>query len=159
MDQNKYREIGLPKKQSYRESVKYLTEQVCKIIEKRYNGYKHDNAFDALEQIIKDEIEANDQFDCSRENMEKKIMAVHDMDVPLFSLFVGPYPQYRRTVLEKLAEKLTAHIYRTGMKDEIIEAMFSVMIKEMKSRFGHRKSGYTFRGVEGRRNEGVIQKK
>jgi hypothetical protein len=161
MDINKYRELGFPRKETHREKVIKLTEQVFHIVVKKYKGlnYDHDNVFDTIEAIIKEELEYKDVFICSQENMSKKIMAVHDMDVAAHSLFIGPFPQYRRTVLEKLAEKITAIIYETGMKEEIVNIMFACILKEMKSRFGHKKSGYIYTGVEGNREEGVIKKK
>ena len=48
-------------------------------------------------------------------------------------------------------------MYETGMKTEVIEILFATVIKEMKNRFDKKDSGYTFTGVEGVRDEGIVR--
>ena len=115
--------------------------------------------FDIFEGIIKQQVESEGIFECSQVNISEKIIAVHDVDDQVTSLLVGPYYEYRNTVLEKFSHGLSALIYESGKKEEIITIMFAILLKEMKNRFSERNSGYVYSGVEGLREEGVIKLK
>ena len=109
---------------------------------------------------IKEEIDHKGYFECSRENIGKTILAVHDVkDQEVLSLLIGPYLPYRKTVLEKFSRRISSMIYRIGMKDQVIDIIFMFLLKEMKDRFSKKRSGYIFSGVEGIREEGIIRKK
>lgn len=155
MDTSKLKELGKPAKESYRDTVLKLTEKVFHITTFKY---KSGLMFDKLEEIVKEEVEHYGEFECSKENLGKKIIAVHDVDNKIASLLVGAMPAYRTTVMEKFCNRISKLIYETGMKEEIVEIMFSTILKEMKIRFGNKKSGYVFKGKEGNRDEGVIKK-
>lgn len=162
MNKSKYLNLGKPVQETYRDAVLRLTNQVESEITRKYKGRDHDDktAYDCFEKIIKEHITHYDEFNCSRKFITEKILAVHDVSGnQVLSLFIGPYPVYQRTVLEKLSEKITASIYETGMKEEILHIMFSFILREMKKRFGHKKSGYVFIGIEGNREEGIIKLK
>lgn len=156
MDTRKYQELGKPVKESYKQTVNRLTEQVY-----HFSTFKYSKGFvfDELEKIIKETIEDGDSFTCSKENIGKKIIAVHDVENKITSLLVGAYPEYRTTVMEKYSQRISRLIYETGMKEEIVEIMFAVLIKEMKRRFGMRNSGYVYKGLESQREEGIIKAK
>jgi hypothetical protein len=141
----------------YKEQVSSLTGMVYSQITKKYGDY---NVLDTFEEIIKEIIDHEDKFICSSENIGNRIIVVHDVkDNPIASLLVGVYHQYRNTVLDKLSQRLSQMIYETGMKEEITEAMFLIIIKEMKKRFSDRKSGYIYSGSEGEKNSGIIKRK
>lgn len=134
-----------------------MTGQVYGCLTRKYS---HDTVFDTFERIIKEEIKHNDDFDCSRDNISKKILLVHDVKrQEVLSLMIGPYAPYRNTVLEKFCNRISTMIYETGFKTEILEILFSVVIKEMKNRFDKKGSGYSYIGVEGVRDEGIIKVK
>ena len=116
--------------------------------------------FDVFENIIKDEIRLSGKFDCSRNNISKKILAVHDVkENEVLSLLIGPYREYRKTSLEKFCQRISRMIYEGGWKEETIDILFAILLKEMKNRFSETKSGYIFTGVEGVREEGIIKVK
>ena len=50
-------------------------------------------------------------------------------------------------------------IYETGFKKEIVEILFATIIKEMKNRFSVKGSGYSYTGIEGVIDEGIIKKR
>ena len=134
-----------------------MTEQVFGYLTRKYGD---DTVFDTFENIIKEQVKYNKQFDCSRENIGKKILLVHDVKrQEVLSLLIGPYAPYRNTVLERFCNRISTMMYETGMKTEVIEILFATIIKEMKNRFSAKDSGYTFTGVEGVRDEGVIKLK
>ena len=122
--------------------------------------YSQGPVFDAFEKIIKNLVEADDSFDCSRENISKKILAVHDVDDnQTLSLWAGPYREYERTSLKIFCRNISTLVYTGGWKEEVISILFAILLKEMKNRFSKKKSGYIFSGVEGVRDEGVIKLK
>ena len=49
-------------------------------------------------------------------------------------------------------------IYTTGMKEEITDIIFAIILKEMKLRFSVKDNGYVYTGAEGIREEGIIGK-
>ena len=118
--------------------------------------YSRGFVFDILQEIIKDHVKEQGLFECSQSNISIKILSVNDVD-HVMTLFIGPYREYRNTVLETFSNRMSALIYETGMKEEIISIMFAILLKEMKIRFSKRNSGYVFVGVEGEREEGVIR--
>ncbi len=134
-----------------------MTGQVYGCLTRKYGD---DTVFDTFENIIKEEIKYNEQFDCSKENIGKKILAVHDVKrQEVLSLMIGPYMPYRNTVLEKFCNRISTMIYETGFKKEIVEILFATVIKEMKNRFSTKGSGYSYSGIEGVMDEGVIKLK
>lgn len=146
---------GKPPKESYKDAVFRLTEQVYSLITRKYGD---SSVFDILEYIIQINIEVDGIFECSQYNLTKKILAVHDVEEnPITNLLIGPYLQYRDSILEKFSNRVSSLIYEMGMKNEIIDIMFAILIKEMKRRFGNKKSGYIFTGVEGIKDEGIIK--
>lgn len=122
--------------------------------------YSQGPVFDAFEKIVKNLVESDGNFDCSRENISKKILAVHDVDDnQTLSLWAGPYREYERTSLKIFCRNISTLVYTGGWKEEVISILFAILIKEMKNRFSKKKSGYIFTGVEGVREEGVIKLK
>lgn len=109
-----------------------------------------------MENIIIERVKAEGQFDCSKKNIGESILAVHDVDRQEFlSLLVGPYPKYRKTSLETFSRKISTILYETGSKEEIINIVFAIILKEMKNRFGKNKK-YVYTGVDGIRDEGIV---
>jgi len=114
--------------------------------------------FDAFEKIIKDYVEADGSFECSRDNISQNIIAVHDVDDnPTLSLWVGPYYAHERTSLKVFCRRISTLIFEGGFKEEVISILFAILLKEMKNRFSKKGSGYSFTGVEGVRDEGIVK--
>jgi len=136
------------------EALNNIRARVEGLINRKYSkGY----VYDTLEEIIKKHAE-NTPFECSKANFEKSIFAVSDMESTL-TLFIGPYPAYRKTCLSNLCQRVSNIIYEINRKDEILEIMFAFLLKEMKLRFSKRRCGYVYEGVEGIREEGIIKLK
>ena len=148
---------GKPPQEYLKDTILRLTENVYKTITIKYDEKK--DVFDVLEGIIKRIVEHDGSFDCSHFSLGEKIFAVHDVENPVTNLLIGPYSEYRDTVLEKMSNRISSLIYELGMKEEIIHILFSILLKEMKNRFSKKKSGYVFVGVEGIREEGLIKLK
>ena len=146
-----------PPVEEYRLTVNRLIDKVNRI----FNiSYSQGPVFDTFEKIIKDYIEADGSFDCNRENISEKIIAVHDIkDNPTLSLWVGPYYIHERTSLKIFCRRISTLIFERGWKEEVISILFAILLKEMKNRFSAKKSGYIFSGVEGVTDEGVIKLK
>ena len=122
--------------------------------------YTQGPVFDAFEAIIKDYVESDGSFDCSRENISEKIIAVHDVDTnPTLSLLAGPYNLHSGTSLKVFCRRISTLIFEGGWKEEVISILFAILLKEMKKRFSTKKCGYKFTGIEGNRDEGIIKLK
>lgn len=146
-----------PPLEEYRITVNRLMGKVNAIFNAKYS---QGSVFDAFEKIIKDYVEADGSFDCNRENISEKIIAVHDVDDnPTLSLWVGPYYKHERTSLKVFCRRISTLIFEGGWKEEVISILFAILLKEMKNRFDAKKSGYTVVGVEGEKDEGVIKAK
>lgn len=131
-----------------------LTEQVRYWLTKRYpKGF----VLDAFETIIKRFVEVEGRFVCSRANIARKILAIHDTESNIVTLLIGPYNRFRGTVLETFCQRISSLMYETGLKEEIVQTMFSFILMDMKERFSNRKGDYTFKGIEGTRDEGTIR--
>lgn len=145
---------GIPIPISDIEALKNIRDKVEGLINRKYSkGF----VYDILEEIIKEHAETA-PFECSKENFEKSIFAVGDAESTL-TLFIGPYPKYRKTCLSNLCQRVSNIIYEINRKDEILEIMFAFLLREMKLRFSKRGCGYTYSGIEGIREEGIIKKK
>jgi len=145
---------GIPTPISDIEALKNIRDRVEGLINRKYSkGF----VYDTLEEIIKEQVETK-PFDCSKENFEKSIFAVSDVDGTL-TLFIGPYPKYRKTCLSNLCQRVSNIIYEINRKDDILEIMFAFLLREMKLRFSKRGCGYIYEGVEGIREEGIIKLK
>lgn len=143
---------GIPTPISDSEALKNIRDRVEGLINRKYSkGF----VYDTLEDIIKEHVEIA-PFDCSKENFEKSIFAVGDIDSTM-TLFIGPYPNYRKTCLSNLCQRISNIIYEINRKDDILEIMFAFLLREMKLRFSQRDCGYTYSGVEGIREEGIIK--
>ncbi|MCK5615837.1 hypothetical protein KAR91_78965 [Candidatus Pacearchaeota archaeon] len=122
--------------------------------------YSQGPVFDAFEKIIQDYVESDGSFDCNRENISEKIIAVHDVDHnPTLSLWVGPYYKHERTSLKIFCRRISTLIFEGGWKEEVISILFAILLKEMKNRFDKKKGKYSYKGVEGMKEEGVIKLK
>ena len=153
MEETRYGPVGKLITEPYSEAIERLTQQVFRIFTIKYESGL---VFNVIENIIKDKIESTGEFECSRENIGKEILAVHDVkEQEVLSLLIGPY--IKEPSLKKFSQKISTLIYTTGMKEEIISIMFAILLKEMKIRFSDKKSGYVYSGVEGVREEGVIR--
>lgn len=123
-------------------------------------SYSQGDVFDTFEKIIKGYIESDESFECNRDNISEKIIAVHDIENnPTLSLWVGPYNEHSRTSLKVFCRRISTLIFEGGWKEEVISILFAILIKEMKNRFSAKKSGYLFIGIEGVKDEGIIKKK
>lgn len=148
---------GKPPVEEYRLTVNRLIGKVNRIFNAKYS---QGHVFDAFEKIIKDYIKADGSFDCNRENISEKIIAVHDIkDNPTLSLWIGPYYIHEKTSLKIFCRRISTLIFEGGWKEEVISILFAILLKEMKNRFSAKKSGYLFSGVEGVKDEGVIKLK
>ena len=155
MEETRYGPIGKLTKETLSEAIERLTQQVYRIFTIKF---KDGLVFDVIENIIKEKIETDGEFECSQENIGDKLLAVHNVkEQEVLSLLIGPY--IREPSLKKFSQKMSTLIYTTGMKEEIISIMFAILLKEMKIRFSDKKSGYVYSGVEGIREEGFIRRK
>ncbi|UCE67064.1 MAG: hypothetical protein JSU85_03360 [Candidatus Zixiibacteriota bacterium] len=139
-----------------REKIDKLTQKVYHCVNRKYSKGM---VLDTLENIIIEYIEADGQFVCGRENITKKILAVHDVNSDnILTMLVGTYHQYRHICLETFCQKMSSLIFETGMKERIIEIMYAFILRSMKERFTKNKK-YVFVGKEESREEGVIKPK
>lgn len=145
---------GKPIKELYSAKITRLVEQVHNLITRQYsNG----NVLDTLESIMKERTQLDGAYECSRDSISRTIFVVHDVSGQAFmSLLIGPYLEYRTTVLATFCRKLSTLIYETGMKDEILEIMFEIILKDMRSRFGEIE-GFYFQALDGSKNDGIIK--
>ena len=157
MEETCYDSNGKPIKATESELIKRWTEKLYWLFTHKITK---ETVFDAFENIIKDQVKITGSFNCSRENIGKKIIAVHDIaDCHFMSLLIGPYPKYQTETLRTFCRRVSTLIYETGAKEEIISILFTILLKEMKHRFSDSKSDYVYVGVEGKREEGTIKVK
>ncbi len=155
MSDIKYDKQGKPVPIPEVEKFRILTEQVLGIVNREYS---RGSVFDAIEELIKEQVKFNEKFALTRDNFSNTVFLVHDGDNPILHLLIGPRPAYRQTVLETFCSMLSGLIYEDGFKDEVVEIVYTSVLREMLNRF-NRSTEYKVAGQIGETDEGLITRR
>ena len=124
MAEIQFRKEDGPPVEEYRVTVNRLMGKVDTIFKKKYS---QGPVFDAFEKIIKNLVESDGSFDCGRDNISSKILAVHDVDDnQTLSLWAGPYREYEKTSLKIFCRNISTLVYTGGWKEEVISILFAI---------------------------------
>lgn len=124
---------GKPVKEDYSDALKRVFQQVNHLINRKYSKGK---VLDAFEAIIKELVEQDGVFTNTVDNYAEKILITSEKEEDAFtSLLIAPYRTFAHTTLSTFCHKLSVLIYETGMKDEILEYLFWIVLAEMQKRF------------------------
>jgi hypothetical protein len=147
--------LGKPKPETERQKITRLTEDVMFQAKKKH---KNQYVLDEIEKAAREITDRDGHFICSREGIGNKMFGFEDHENPIIGLHIGVMPSVNSSCLNIFTSKISNIIHENGDKDLIVDIIVSIIVTELKERFGKSKE-YIFTGSVDNKNEGIVKKR